>query len=179
MLTYVLLLLLGLIGGVVAAASLRPDNFAISRSAIIDAPAPAIFNLIGDFHQWDAWSPWAKLDPQAKKHFDGFSGAVGSSFEWAGNARIRAGKLTVLECVRDEMLRMRLNFERPPKAAHLVTFVLSPAGEGTKVVWSMSGKNDFFGKLVGLFADMDKSRGEEFEQGLSNLKALLEIREAA
>jgi len=26
---------------------------------------------VNDFHQWDAWSPWAKLDPDAKITFEG------------------------------------------------------------------------------------------------------------
>lgn len=179
MVTYVLILLLGLIGGVVAAASLRPENFSISRSAIIDAPASAVFERISDFRNWEGWSPWAKFDPDAVKNFDGPPGAVGSSFEWSGAAKIGAGKMTILECVRDEMLRLRLNLKRPIKAVNLATFALSPAGEGTKVVWTMSGKNDFFGKLFGLFVDMDKMIGKDFEQGLANLKTLLEIPQAA
>ncbi|WP_162009706.1 SRPBCC family protein [Methylocystis heyeri] len=179
MLTYVLLLLLGLIGGVVAAASLRPDSFSISRNSIIDAPAADVFESIGDFHKWEEWSPWAKLDPNAKRIFDGVPGVVGSSFEWAGNAKLGAGRMTLLESVRDEMLRMRLTLKRPIKATTLVTFALSPEGAGTRLVWSMSGKHDIFGKLFALFVDPDKFCGKDFERGLANLKKLVETRQAA
>jgi uncharacterized protein YndB with AHSA1/START domain len=179
MITYVLILLLGLVGGAVAAASLRPDNFTVSRSATIGAPASVVFEAISDFRRWEEWSPWANLDPSAKRAFDGVQGAVGSSFEWAGNAKIGAGKMTLLELARDEMLRIRLDFQRPMRARNLVTFALSPAGEGTRLVWSMSGKRDIYGKLLSLLVDLDKICGRDFERGFANLKSLLEPRQAA
>ncbi len=177
--TYVLLLILAALGGVIALASLRPEAFSVSRSAVIEAPASAVFEKVSDFKQWEAWSPWAKLDPNVKNSFEGPPAAVGSSFEWAGNAKVGAGKMTILECVRDEMLRIRLNFERPMKASNLATFALAPAGEGTKVTWSMSGKNSFVAKLFGLFVNVERMVGTDFEKGLNNLKALLEARPAA
>jgi hypothetical protein len=176
MLTYALLLLLGLLGGVIAVASLRPEAFRVSRSAIVGAPASAVFEEIADFRKWESWSPWAKLDPNVKNSFDGSPGAVGSSFEWSGNSKVGAGKMTLLECVKEEMLRIRLNFERPMKAENLVTFALSAAGESTKVTWSMSGKNNFIAKLFGLFMNVEKMCGNDFEKGLANLKTLLEER---
>jgi hypothetical protein len=62
------------------------------------------------------------------------------------------------------------------KAENLVTFALSAAGESTKVTWSMSGKNNFIAKLFGLFMNVEKMCGNDFEKGLANLKTLLEER---
>ena len=42
---------------------------------------------MNDFHKWDAWSPWAKLDPNAKTAFEGPSAGEGAVFAWAGNRR--------------------------------------------------------------------------------------------
>ncbi|WP_245598801.1 SRPBCC family protein [Methylomicrobium lacus] len=44
-------------------ATTRPDTFRVERSATIKAPAEKIFPLINDFHQWEPWSPWEKVDP--------------------------------------------------------------------------------------------------------------------
>lgn len=168
------LLLVALLGAIVVLASLKPEAFRVSRSQLVAAPAEAVFAHLVDFHQWNAWSPWAKRDPSAKNTFEGPESGVGSSFAWAGNSKIGAGKMTIEECVRDELLRIKLEFERPMKAVNRASFELKPQGEGTRVTWSMAGKNNFYAKLFSLVVDMDKMIGKDFEEGLANLKALAE-----
>jgi hypothetical protein len=50
---------------------LQPDRFTVTRSAIIDAPPNVVFRQINELRNWEAWSPWAKLDPQARTSYDG------------------------------------------------------------------------------------------------------------
>lgn len=38
----------------------------------------------------------------------------------------------------------------------------------------MDGKNDFMGKFMGLFMDMDKMIGNDFEKGLADMKKVSE-----
>lgn len=47
-------------------AATRPDTFRVERSLSIKAPPEKIFPHINDFHQWQAWSPWEKIDSAAK-----------------------------------------------------------------------------------------------------------------
>lgn len=168
------LLIVAALGGVVALASLKPNVFSVSRSAVIDAPAEAVFAKLVDFRAWKDWSPWAKLDPNATETFDGPQSGVGSSFAWSGNRKVGAGRMTILECVRDELLRMRLEFQRPMQATSMACFELKPESSGTRLIWSMSGKNDFRAKLFSLFVNCEKLVGGDFERGLANLKALVE-----
>ncbi len=44
----------------------------------------------------------------------------------------------------------------------------------TKVTWGFSGKNKFPVSIMMLFMNMDKSVGKDFEQGLSDLKSIME-----
>jgi hypothetical protein len=44
----------------------RPSTFRVERSIAVAAPPETVFAQVNDFHAWDAWSPWAKLDPQMK-----------------------------------------------------------------------------------------------------------------
>ena len=44
-------------------AATRPDTFSVQRSVNINAPPEKIFVLINDFHNWESWSPWEKIDP--------------------------------------------------------------------------------------------------------------------
>ena len=173
------LLIVAALGGVIALASLKPNVFSVSRSAVIDAPAGAVFARLVDLHEWSAWSPWAKRDPNATESFDGPESGVGASMAWSGNRKVGAGKMTILECVKDELLRLKLDFERPMRATNAASFELKPEGDATRVVWSMKGKNDFQAKLFSLFVNCEKLVGGDFEQGLANLKALVEEKPAA
>ena len=56
-----------------------------------------------------------------------------------------------------------------------IEFSLVPQGDQTQVTWSMSGKNDdFFSKAVCLVMDMDQMIGDKYDQGLANLKRIVE-----
>ncbi len=173
------LLIVAALGGVIALASLKPNVFSVSRSAVIEAPAESVFARLVDFHEWSAWSPWAKRDPSATTSFEGPESGVGASMAWSGNRKVGAGKMTILECVKDELLRLKLDFERPMRATNAASFELKPEGDATRVVWSMKGKNDFQAKLFSLFVNCEKLVGGDFEQGLANLKALVEEKPAA
>ena len=69
---------------------------------------------------------------------------------------------------------MTLDMYRPIKGSNKVVFTMTPSEEGTIVTWAMDGKNPFIVKVVGQFIDMDKMIGKDFEEGLMNLKALVE-----
>ena len=47
--------------------ALQPSNFRVARTAHMRAPAPAVFAQVNDFHEWEAWNPWGKLDPQLEE----------------------------------------------------------------------------------------------------------------
>ena len=55
----------------VVVVAMQPGDFRVTRSATIAAPADVVFAHVNDFHNWEAWSPWAKLDPAARNSFDG------------------------------------------------------------------------------------------------------------
>ena len=153
--------------------ALQPADFKISRTAVIPAPPAAVFDQINDFHKWDAWSPWAKLDPNAKNSFDGPLAGVGAKFSWSGNNDVGEGSMKITSNKPGESVVMDLVFTKPFAATNLTEFTLKPEGSGTAVTWSMSGRNNFIGKAVGLFMNCDKMVGTQFEKGFENLKAVV------
>ena len=144
------------------------------RSATISAPAPAVFAQVNDFHNWEAWSPWAKLDPAAKATFEGPSTGTGAIFKWAGNKEVGEGSMTITESRPSDLIRIKLEFLRPFEATNSAEFTFKPEGNRTGVTWSMEGKNNFIAKAVCLFMNMDKMVGGQFEQGLAQMKAVVE-----
>jgi len=68
---------------------------------------------VNDFHKWDAWSPWAKLDPDAKTTFEGPSAGEGAVFAWAGNREIGEGRMTLTQSRPAELIQIKLDFVQP------------------------------------------------------------------
>lgn len=152
----------------------RPAEFAYQRSTTIAAPPSAIFPHLDDLHKWQAWSPWAKKDPNAKETFEGPATGVGSSMAWAGNNDVGEGKMTIVDSKPDQSVQYRLDFIKPFAGTNLAEFTFKPEGGNTLITWTMTGKNTFFFKAFGLFVDCDKMIGNDFEKGLADLKSLVE-----
>jgi hypothetical protein len=66
MLKKILIALAAIIGIFLIVVAMQPADFRVERTTNIAAPQADVFAQVNDFHKWDAWSPWAKLDPEAK-----------------------------------------------------------------------------------------------------------------
>jgi hypothetical protein len=150
----------------------RPTEFSVTRSAAMSATPSAVFAQVNDFHKWEAWSPWAKMDPNAKSTFEGPSSGEGAKFAWDGNKDIGAGNMTITESSPNDHIRIRLEFVRPFAGVNDTLFTFKPADDKTNVTWTMSGRNNFVTKAIGLFMNCDKMIGDQFEKGLANMEAL-------
>jgi hypothetical protein len=170
----VLVVFSGVFIGVVA---MQPDEFRVTRSALIKGPAAEVSGHVSDFRKWEAWSPWAKLDPNAKNEFEGPAQGVGTVFKWSGNDEVGEGKMTLLEDKPGEFVKINLEFIKPMACVNITEFQFAPEGDQTKVVWTMYGPNNFMGKLAGLFMNLDEMVGKDFEKGLANLKGVVETPE--
>ena len=156
------------------AAALQPADFTITRSAVVNAPPATVFEQVNDYHKWQAWSPWAKMDPAMKQTFEGPAAGTGASYSWVGNSKVGEGRMTITESEPAKHVAMRLEFLKPFAATNTADFTLAPEGGGTKVTWAMTGKKNFMSKAFGLVMNMDKLVGADFEKGLNNLKEIVE-----
>lgn len=174
MLKIILIAAAVIIAAFVIIAAMQPSGFRVTRSARIAAPAASVFPHINDLHKWKAWSPWAKLDPAAKESFEGPPAGTGAVMRWAGNNNVGEGSMTITESRAYELIRFRLEFLKPFAATNTAEFIFQPEGDDTVVTWSMSGQNNFIAKAIGLFINCDKMVGGQFEQGLAQMKAVVE-----
>jgi len=156
----------------VVVVAMQPAGFRVTRFATIGAPPAIVFSHVNDLHNWEAWSPWAKLDPAAKNTYDGASFGVGAGFGWSGNNQVGHGHMTITESKPCELVRIKLEFLKPFKAINTAEFTFKPEGDGTGVTWSMTGQRNFVMKAFGLFMDCDKMCGDQFEKGLAQLNSV-------
>lgn len=174
MLKTIALILVVLVAAVLIYAATRPDSFRVERNTTIKAPPEKIFALINDLHQWEAWSPWEKIDPALKRTYSGAPSGKGAAYAWAGNKEVGSGSMEIVETAPPSKLLLKLDFTAPFEAHNMVEFSLVREGDATRVTQAMFGPSPFISKLMSLVFSMDKMVGAKFEEGLANLKALAE-----
>ena len=170
----IVLIIVVIILAVLIYAATRPNDFVVSRSTSINAPAEAIFPLINDFKHWPEWSPFEKLDPGMKRTLSGAESGKGAVYAWEGNGKTGKGRMEIVNSVPSSLVSLKLDFEKPFRANNSVDFSLVPSGGGTTVTWAMRGARPFIAKLMGLVMNFDTLIGKDFEAGLANLKRATE-----
>jgi Polyketide cyclase / dehydrase and lipid transport len=153
----------------------RSPTYRVSRSITVAAPPAVVYAQIIDFHKWDAWDPWAKIDPAVKRTYAGPASGPGAAYGWSGNDKVGEGKMLITGAKPDQEVNIKLDFIKPFEATSLTGFSLEPAFGGAKVTWTMAGDNNFVMKAMSLFQDMDASVGKDFEKGLLSLKSVSEV----
>jgi len=154
--------------------ALQPVEYRVMRSASVSAPPAAVFPQVNDFHNWEALSPWAKLDPAMKQTYDGTPAGTGASYSWAGNSKVGEGRMTITDSRPNDLVRIKLDFIKPFASTADTEFTFKPEGDQSRVTWTMSGRKNFMTKMFGLFVSMDKMIGKDFEKGLAQMKTVVE-----
>lgn len=154
--------------------STRDGKFRYERSGVIKASAEQIFPYISNFRMGEQWSPYEKIDLNMKKTFAGNDGQVGSTMEFEGNSNVGSGKLEMLQIVPNESVQIRLTMLKPMHGVNIIDYKLTAEPEGTKFTWIMTGEGGFMSKLMNVLIDCEKMVGDQFSQGINNLKTVIE-----
>lgn len=149
----------------------RPSTYRVERSTRIAAPPEVVFGLVNDFHAWERWSPWAKLDPAMKLTIGGPPAGVGATYAWAGDSKVGEGNMRITESRPGQRVGIRLEFLKPVAGVTQTDFGFKAEGAGTQVSWAMTGTNDFMGKAIDLLVGMDTMIGKDFEKGLGAMRS--------
>jgi uncharacterized protein YndB with AHSA1/START domain len=150
------------------------NTYTVERSATIDAPPARIYDQIADFHNWTRWSPWEDVDPELTRTYSGAESGIGAVYNWSGNRKAGQGRMEIIDAVEPSKVQIDLVFEKPWKARNDTVLTIRPEGSGSRVTWSMTGKNTLVTKVMSIFTSMDKILGPDFEKGLSRLKTATE-----
>lgn len=160
--------------GLIAALFVKKD-FSAEREVTINKPVAEVFDYIKYLKNQDNFSEWAKMDPGMKKEFRGTDGTVGFVSAWDGNSDVGKGEQKITHITEGKRVDFELHFIKPFESAspaYMTTEAI--AGNQTRVKWGMSGKMNYPMNIMGLFMNMDKAIGKDFQTGLNNLKKILE-----
>lgn len=170
----VVALLVVSVAGVLLLAVSKPDTFRVQRTTSVKASPDRIFPLIADFHGWGAWSPYEKLDPAMKRAFSGAANGKGAVYEWDSDGKAGKGRMEITDAPAPSKVTIKLDFFKPFEAHNTAEFTMEPRGDTTDLTWAMYGPSLYIAKVMGVFFNMDRMIGTDFETGLANLKARAE-----
>ncbi len=153
--------------------AMQPAEFHIARSRTIAASPDELRPYFEDLQQWGTWNPWDELDPNMDKEYSDPPHGEGAWYTWQGDENVGKGKMTITK-VEPGSVTYHLEFIEPFASEADTTITFEASAEGTQVVWSMDGQNDFPGKLMSVLMDMDAMIGADFEKGLTKLEGAVE-----
>ena len=156
----------------VVAAFFLPRQMKVSRAVVISAGPVAVFDKLQSLKQWESWGPWFRRDRFVDKKFDGPESGEGAVMDWKSSGG-ETGRVKIVSALRPESLHLAVQFTDSGDAE--TWFELKDAGGGaTELTWGFQadfGQN-MARRYFGLFAA--HTGGNDLEEGLANLKALLE-----
>ncbi len=171
-LKYILfLLLIGIIGTAIYIA-VQPNEFEVTRTRTIEAPAAVVYDNVIDFKNWEAWSSWAEADPDMAITLPEQTKGVNGSYSWEDKDGV--GTMEITDATPYVSIQQRMQFaEFPPSD---VSWNFNPNEDGsTDVKWTISGKNlPFVFKMFSvLMGGMEKQIGPHYERSLEKLDSIV------
>jgi len=153
----------------------RGKDCVVKKEILINLPPSAVFTYLKFLRNFQNWNPFLKKDPQAQIKFSGTDGQPGFMLSWSGNREMGSGEQEVTKIIDGQRVEFVLRFKTPYRATNTGYFGVEAVGQGqTKVTWQMVGKTTFPMSLIGLFMNLEKIIGKEFQSGLNQLKGILE-----
>lgn len=170
-----ILIFLGVVA-VVAAIVLSPTDYKVEREVTINKPKAEVFSYLKILKNQNDWGPWYKKDPAMTLNSRGTDGTVGYVATWdSKNDEVGAGEQEIKKITEGERIDTELRFKRPFESKSDAYMITEGVGDNqTKVKWGFSGSMPRPLNLMMLVINMDDAVGKDFQEGLQNLKTILE-----
>ncbi len=172
-----LILLAGIIFVVAAIlVFVTPTDFKVEREITINRAKADVFSYVKLIKNQNDWGPWVKKDLAIKQEYKGTDGEVGFISGWdSQNEDVGAGEQEIKRISEGSRVETELRFKKPFESTSQAYLVTEEIGAGqTKVRWGFTGSMPKPMNLMLLVMDMDKEVGKDFDEGLNNLKKILE-----
>jgi len=145
--------------------------FQCRRSMIISKTKAELMSVVGDFRQWQHWSPWLCMEKDCPVSIEGLPQQPQHRQSWDGK-RIGSGRM-IMTSQTDSTLHYELAFLKPWKSKSQVELLFDEQGTGTEVTWVMNGRLPVF--MFFMKKRMKAWVESDFDRGLLMLKDYLEM----
>ncbi len=151
-------------------------DYALEREIIVERPVSEVFEHIRHLENQDQFSKWGSMDPDMKQSYRGVPGTPGSVSAWdSEDKNVGKGEQEIIAVVENERIDYELRFIEPFESTSSAYFITEEVSDNqTLVRWGFNGKMNYPMNLMMLFMNFESMIGDDLEQGLENLKNLLE-----
>jgi hypothetical protein len=130
--------------------------------------------MINNYHEFNKWSPWARKDAATQYTFTGPISGIGSKMSWQSkNSQVGSGSQEIIESIPSKKVTVKLQFEGQGSAN---AYYLVDAVDGTETLLTWIFKTEHGSNVISRYFGLmlDNWVGADYEEGLNNLKTLLE-----
>ena len=151
-------------------------EYTVERTITINKPKQEVFDYIKSLKNQNNFSVWAQRDPNIKQEFHGTDGTVGFISSWDSDKKdVGKGEQEITKIDEGNRIDFALRFIKPMEGNATAYMTTEQTAEAqTNVKWAFEGKMGYPMNTMLLFMNMDKMLGPDLEQGLANLKTILE-----
>ena len=171
------LLVLAILTFILAIAGLfMTEDFAVKREIVINKSNKEVFAYIKLLKNQTNFGTWFRKDLKMKKTYTGTDGTVGFIYAWDSKVEgVGTGEQEITKIVEGKRMEFDLRFKKPMEADNLAYMTTVPVSENkTKITWGFTGKMNYPMNIFLPIINMDKMVGKDFQEGLENLKVILE-----
>lgn len=171
------ILIVSLIVLVLIIALFVEKEYDVNRSVNISKSNSEVFDYVKNLRNLDNYAVWQKKDPNVIQTYAGTDGEVGSKYTWASDhEEVGNGEQEVIAIDENKRVDFALRFKTPMEMeaqAYMLTKG-HESGNSTDVTWGFKGESAYPWNFFMLFIDMDEQLGPDLQEGLDNLKVLME-----
>lgn len=176
MLKKVLVVLAALLAIPLLAALFMKQDYQVEARVQINQPVLLVFDYVRFVSNQQNFSVWAALDPNMQTASRGVDGTPGFVASWhSENPDVGTGEQEIITITEGQRIELELRFYEPFTAvspAYLQTEAIND--NQTLVSWGFAGHMPYPMNLMLLFIDVESMIAADLQQGLDNLKLILE-----
>ncbi len=172
----ILLVFAGIIILILVLAAILPSEFGVVREVMINKPNNEVFEYTKYLKNQEEFSVWAKIDTNMTREFTGVDGTAGFISSWkSDHPDVGIGKQEILKIDEGKRIDYELRFIEPFESTSLAYMIFDALDSNKTIVkWGFEGEMPYPMNLMLLFMDMDAELGNDLQDGLDNLKVILE-----
>lgn len=168
--------IVGIISLVLIVALFVNGKYSVEREIIVNKPKQEVFDFAKYLKNQDQFSVWAQIDPNMKREFRGEDATVGFVSAWESeNPKAGKGEQKITKIADGERIDYELHFIEPFESTDYAYLGFVAVNDSVTIVkWGFNGEMKYPMNLMMLFMDMEAMLAPDLQNGLENLKGILE-----
>ena len=173
---YILVAIGLIIATLLITALFLPKEYTVSREVIIDRSKAEVFDYARMLKHQHDYSVWWKMDPKQVTTYTGKDGTVGFIAAWKSELdSVGSGEEEIVALEDGNRIGFALRFKEPFESnASSEMLFAAPDSSTTKLTWNFNGDMSYPFNVMQLFISMEEMLRQDIEEGLQNMKSILE-----